>query len=1014
MTQYKYPTDPTKMIEAELGVVAGQLVTKDGSGNTVVVGNPANSTAVSDLTPNYAEDAMDISSVRTLGSGFIFLNGTSFDAMGVGNYEFEEANGAVYGLYGRTDGISQQVYFSGAASNQEPLQYTTVPYVPPFLSGSAWQAAAVSGSDLQGFTLVLRDTTPGNTSALRYIYVRHNGSLINTAGHTYVEITPVVNSYLSVTTVPGLLAKVVRVGAFFFISLASWQDGAVWFAGWNAQDSSFPFISTALPASPITYNPLKFTVSTNGWPTSDVTAQTFPNLMGSQAPGTVNNFRIYNTSNGAVTTPAVMNAPLPLPSGWAVNSCARMEGEDNGSGTPLMALGCQLSVQDVAGLGASAEIVYTFLVSFDAGGLGAYTNAVLNFIGPTFLGADSLHCQPAPFILSSTAMAPNEGVASSPATPSTCVNKLPVASYYNGFQQYGVRSPFTHWYYSGHMSSGAVGIGAIFRGLAKAGSQLGSLAAAQANKRSMIYPMWNVSPRADFNQSTGATMARSFVQPSGAIASTYYGHMVAQDTLLTVSLSAQFATQWTVSKFPANSQITDTSYNRFGTSIPGFRGRVAEYLTNLPNPNLTLSTWGCVWPTGIANLNAPVNFNFPVMSTNGTFSANGAACRVGSWTLSGSTYQAPPVLWNYAANMDTQLAALRTSVIAAAQAAFPNTGVSGTIYAIDVVPVMNSAGTGIAFAYGLLHSSHNNGSGFDLQTTFFTTPCAVSGSTINLTNTGSVTILHQEVVGTSGVIGGYPGSDVLCGRLFVVYGAGAGNDWYLAWSNPNAITVIGDNISTPSFARFNASNALVSIGAVNRSQSRSPLSCSAQHHGLGIMPYRDSVTIPEPDMPISRYATTAIATQGDFATSFAAAIANPSNLVNGAAPFASNNLAEVLSLQAISNTFLLQIGAINGRINKKAYDLPSTYIDMTGFAVGTYYLYLTDTGSGGIQVQVDAAQRAESATNTYFGKFDRTSSGFANESSISEMIRFGNARLVSGSNGSAVQGSSIRVGPYVG
>jgi hypothetical protein len=50
----------------------------------------------------------------------------------------------------------------------------------------------------------------------------------------------------------------------------------------------------------------------------------------------------------------------------------------------------------------------------------------------------------------------------------------------------------------------------------------------------------------------------------------------------------------------------------------------------------------------------------------------------------------------------------------------------------------------------------------------------------------------------------------------------------------------------------------------------------------------------------------------------------------------------------------------------------------------------------------------------YFGKFDRTSGGFANETSIAECLRFGTARLVSGSAGVAVQGSSIRIGSYVG
>jgi hypothetical protein len=185
MTQYLYQTNTSLLLEGELGLnSSNQLVTKNASGTLVTLTPAAGSTAISDLVKQYAADQMDLSGVRTLGTGFIFLNGTSFDSMGVGVTEFEESNGVVYGLYGRTDGLAQQVYYSAAFDNTQAMQYTTVPYIPPFLNGNVWQAQCVCGQDAQGFTLQLRNTTAGSTATPRYLYVQHNGSLLNSSGHT--------------------------------------------------------------------------------------------------------------------------------------------------------------------------------------------------------------------------------------------------------------------------------------------------------------------------------------------------------------------------------------------------------------------------------------------------------------------------------------------------------------------------------------------------------------------------------------------------------------------------------------------------------------------------------------------------------------------------------------------------------------------------------------------------------------------------------------------------------------
>lgn len=176
--------------------------------------------------------------------------------------------------------------------------------------------------------------------------------------------------------------------------------------------------------------------------------------------------------------------------------------------------------------------------------------------------------------------------------------------------------------------------------------------------------------------------------------------------------------------------------------------------------------------------------------------------------------------------------------------------------------------------------------------------------------------------------------------------------------------------------------------------------------------YHSGFTIPTADWPVSLFTTSAVNAVSDFAASFEHAITDPWNFVSGTDN--SKNIAEMLTLQAISNNFLLQIGSVSGRLNHKQYSLPSTFIDMSSQAVGTYYLYLVDQGTNGIQFEVDTAQRPESNTCMYFGKFDRTATGFANQSSISELVRFGTARLLKDSSGQKMLGSQIRVGPYVG
>jgi hypothetical protein len=1019
MTQYLYQTNESLLLEGELGLNgSNQLVTKDNLGNLHTLTPAAGSTAISDLVKQYAADAMDLSGVRTLGTGFIFLNGTSFDSMGVGVTEFEESNGVVYGLYGRTDGVAQQVYYSAAFDNTQAMQYTTVPYIPPFLNGNIWQAQCICGQDAQGFTVQLRNTTAGSTATPRYLYVQHNGSLLNSSGHTYVEITQAVNTYLaSVTYTPGAVPNIIRVGAYFFIALSDWQHGSLWVGGWN--DATPALTNAALPSSAPTYTPTQFTVTTSGLQGGDITGSSyFPSIMGSNTPGGVTGlWRMYNQSNGAVTTPVFYNCPDPLVAGWTTNLGMLFEGEADTSGNPFIAVGTCVGPGDAAGVGGFELCVFSVSVQFTGGSAGAYTSAVWNIANSNTAGVDSHYVQPfgTPYLISANPSQgqtrPLETQVSNVSIPSTCANKLPIASFFTGMPEWSDRSLVISWYYSGVTALSTSGSSAVVRGVTRPpGAQFGSREAARANKLAMIWPMFNVNQRADFNFQTGAPMPVSFTQPSGKKILSYNTHMVQQDLILSAAVNPNQGQQWVMSQMPTNSNITDATYVRSGVAVPGFGTRVAEYEVNLPNATTTVTNFGCCWPTGIANPKSPVNVMFPAIASAGPAlgNMNNAQVRLGSWTLSGGIYQPPPVTWTYASNMQSQVSALYTAALAAAQGAYTGFDVG---YYVEVVPIIDRTGTTISgMALGLLtaRNSANNA----LNTAYFFTPCSLSGSVVSLTNTGSITLIGSSTVNTGGVVGTASGQDQLHGSLHVAYGTSSTSDWYIGWTNAIACAVSGDNIASTMFIHLNNANSVQAFGASANSQARAYLSCSIQHQGIAIMPYRDGDSMPQVDIPISRYSTSATNTQDDLAASFQAAIANPRNLISGT--LNSYNLAEITVMDAINNNFLLQIGSMSGRLNHKQYTLPSSFIDMTSYAVGTYYLYLTDTGAGGIQLTVSASQLPESSTSMFFGQFDRTSGGFANQSSVAEVVRFGTARLVSGSSGQPMQGSQIRIGPYVG
>jgi hypothetical protein len=812
---------------------------------------------------------------------------------------------------------------------------------------------------------------------------------------------------------PGGLPKVVRVGAYYFIAVSSWAQGYLALGGWNAQDTTYPFGSAALASSAPAYAPTTFTVQAVNWPNmATTTAALIPKLMGNLVTGqtATDLFRLYDVTNSVLSSPVNGNWPLPPVSQWVNSSPVFLDGEVDGSGNPYIAFGAPGQCADVNSNSAGFTLVYSLNVTFTAGSAGAWTNAHLNYNTAGSGGTDLLHCQPFPFIVGFDPIesAPNETVNSNVSIPSTCVNKLPLIQHWTGATSSSGNNSgrSVNYYYSGFGSLVEAGGTVLYRGRTQLmeGGNLGSAAATQINKLSHIYPMYNVIPRFDFS-STGSLFSKAKVQPSGILTSIYGGVIVAADTIVSVGTDTTGIPRWVVSNLPTSSTLGDKTFNRGGSSVPGMAARVSEYYTNnAVAANTTLSTLYNVYTVGLANIRDPLNAKLPALASSSTHSPtpNGVTMGIGNWTLSGTVYDEPnSTVWTTSASMSTEIAAVRSTAFAAALVY--NSGRFGTLLSCEVVPILNSAGTGISMALGIIWVANGVGAAATaMQEFIFTTPCSVTGGVISLTNTASTTMVAQtSQSGLVGIPGTTTANDIFFGRLHHVY-LDATNQ-YLEWTPANGVTVNGDTWTCNFIAQLSGTT-VSSAQAFVTSISRAFFQCHPQTDGLTWTP-QSGVVAPQFDIPLARYTTSAVSTVSDFTASFTQALSTPQQQAN---------FAELMTLAAINNVFLLQLGAVNGRLNHKQYNLPSTFIDMTSFAVGTYYLYLQDTGVGGIQLVASATQTLESATSMYFGTFQRTLTGFTAESSVAELIRFGTARLVSGSAGIAMQGSQIRIGPYVG
>ena len=1007
MTQYIAQTNPTLLIEGELGVSGSQLVAGSGNeGSYVVVGNPTGASTVDGI--GYAFDGMDISSFSTLGSGFVFLDGSTFDALGVGVYEFEESNGVVYGLYGRTDGMVQNVCFSSAYTNQSPMLYTTLQYSPPFLAGTGWEAECVCGSAINGFALSIR---PTSGTGRRYLWVLHNGSLLDIAGHTYIEITTAVNTRISEFNsqysgaVPTLiLPRIVACNSIFFMAMGCYQVQNMNLGGWDSSSHWTP-TSAVLPASPATYSPSYFTVSTSNFPGGDISASQFPSFHGSQSvTGNLAPYILYDPTTGESWTTILGNNDCDdQTTGWSCNMVSVLEVEALSNGTIVVAFGC-LTAPYTSGspIDIHVNMVYTFYCTF-TGSAGSYTNCQFNYNAPGQNGVSANYVQGYPFVVGGTPgfVAPNESVAAVSGNYASCYNKLPICTQSVSGNRYH-QQPNIFWYGSGKGSVVFNESGVYRRMLIQSGPSAGSLAAAQSNKTAMLYPMFNVT-----NRFAGATAAinQSSVVVSGIISTISGTINVAPGLWLTAGNTPNGDNTWVIDEL-SGTTLGSTTYNLFGQSVLGFGTRVSETLVNLPAPTTTMSCYGHVWNSSTP-VTEPINIIVPLITDNTALpSPNGLSVRAGQYTLSGDVYEPPPVIFSYASNISSHLTALRSTVLATAQSEISGFGSSG-VGNIMVTPIVDETGTTCTWAMIEMGGAMPNTGEWALQGYIPTygTPCTVTNGVMSFSNTSDVWLISNSNQGQTGVWETNCGSNdfALSGNLELVYGSSL---WMYHQTGAYTADVTTEAWGTYTVAEMPVGGGTpTSVSCVigDYTQKRT---CSAYLDGLAnILYWEQGQEDPSSFFAVSRFSTSAVNAVSDFAAGFQAAVSNINQET-------AANYAVIMSMDAINNQFMLQLGSVYGRLNHKVFSIPSTYIDFTSFATGQYYLYVTDTGADGIAIQADSEQRPESSTNMYFGTVSKSTIGLYGMENVSEVVRFGTARLAKDYAGRATPGSAIRVGPY--
>jgi hypothetical protein len=1010
MTQYIAQTNTSLLTEGELGVSNSQLVAGSGSeGSYVVVGNPTNGTTVDGL--GYAFDGMDVSSFSTLGSGFVFLDGATFDALGVGVYEFEESNGVVYGLYGRTDGIVQNVCFSSAYTNQSPMLYTTLTYSPPFLAGTGWEAECVLGSAINGFALSLRQTSG---TGRRFLWVMHNGSLLDIAGHTYIEITTAVNTRISEFnnqysgSVPTLiLPRIVACNSIFFMAMGCYQVQNMNLGGWDSTNYWSP-TNAVLPSSTATYSPSYFTVSTSGFPGGDISAAQFPSFHGSQSPtGNLNPYVLYDTATGGSWTTMIGNNDLVDPtSGWSCNMVSILEVEALSTGTIVVAFGGSTApYASGSPVDITVNMVYTFSCTF-TGSAGSYSNCQFNYSSPGQNGVSADYVQYYPFVVGGNPgfVAPNESVASVSGNYATCYNKLPICSYSLSGDRI-IQQPNIFWYGSGKGSVVWNEAGVYRRMLIQSGPSAGSLAAAKSNKTAMMYPMFNVTNRF---AGTTAAINQSTVVVSGIISTISGVINVGPNLWLTAGNTPTGGNAWVMDEL-SGTTLGSTTYNLFGESVPGFGTRTSETPVNLPAPSTTMSVYGHVWSTSTPTVTEPINIIVPLITDNTSLpSPNGLSVRAGQYTLSNGTYEPPPVIFSYSSSISSQVTALKATVLAVAQSEISGFGSSG-VGNIMITPIIDPTGTTSTWALVVLGGAQPlTGSGWSLQGYLpcYGTPCTVTNGVMSLSNTSDIWLISNSNQGQTGIWETNTGSSdfAVAGCLELVYSGSS--VWMYSQAGAYTAAVTEDAWGAYTVAEMPAGGgAPTSVSSVIGDYTIKR-ACSPYYGGLAnVLYWGQGQEDPGPFFAVSRFSTSTVTTVAGLVASFQAAVSNINQET-------AANYAVIMSMDAINNEFMLQLGSVYGRLNHKVFSIPSTYINMSSYAAGQYYLYVTDTGADGIAIQADSAERPESSTNMYFGTVSVSAVGLYGMENVSEVVRFGTARLAKDYAGRATPGSAIRVGPY--
>lgn len=999
MTVYKQQTNIANTHQGEIAILSNDHVaTVNASGTQVNLSNSGNST-IGAYDQFYVASTMDIASAQTMtdatGNSIVFLNTNSYDSTAQSCFEFEEADGRVYGLYTRTSGVGQELFFGSAKDSKQLAQLSVYKYSPSWLSGTGWVASHVLGGDCNGFCLILTNPTVAVTQLnVRYIYVRlTTNSLIDVSGHQYVEITPFVRSWLS--GMSGVLQNanhmpVIRRGQFHtFVEATDSVNGYAYLSGFVNDDTTYPFTTATLPASPAAFTPTSVTFTKANWydgsTGSGTTLVMFTNTSGLPC-------RVISAAGTVLSTTGVS---LPYSNQLPTNPNSMCFEVANDGTTEVLGFISPIYVYYTNSNGQSDSMNSTVAFSFVRSGTGSAVTL-------TYQTPDLKYGQPYPWFITerlAEPYPPNEAVNSDVAQPLTCVNKLPVIHETILLGAYDQVTFST--FYSGNGAFELSGAG----GLNRAGFQItsafgNSVAQAQLTKFNWMYPNFNVNPRLNFSKNGNITLFGELAVPSGRVYYMSHAMWVGLNTAIVEgSLNGPDVT-------PGKLGIAMATWPISGTNIGArtlysgtnqclcFPVRTSENVIAYPQYSTDLARVGVCYTNG-GDINSPVQTIGTLLYWNYD---NAAGSKVTSPTFSIGQFAQNPTTkqWNppsssnytYSASVNTQLQQAGTALFAA-------TGLGGTLRNIELFPVLDSSGTVPTRFFGYIYATN----GTTLYSASVSVGLTISGSVLSI-NPADVTL-----IGSSTITQSYIASGPVYGLSAVYQVWTSTTAHYMAGYGTFTLSYPGDAVSPTSAMVLNGNSVTSQVTSL-RGASRNDLSLSPQHQGLASLNPNDVGQQDGRTMLTRPYYSGSVTTVAGLAASIQQAV------TSGLVTPTGGSLMAIYDLTAIQNNEVLQIGSVSGNLNGKTFNLPSTYYDLTGQPTGTYYIYVVDNGLNIAFSVVADNTIVESRTSMYMGRIDKTSGGFANGTMVSKILRYGTARLAQGHTIAPIAGSSIRFGPY--